>query len=305
MLDLWLMVVMWAWMFDIALSAILNGGRFDLGFYVGRTSGLLAASFVLMVLLIENSVLYARLIGAHASERRERRRAAQKLQLEAANKELDAYAYSISHDLRAPLRAIDGYAEMLAEDYVRAGRRSAALHPRDPRQHGADAQPDRRPAAALAAGCQGITTVKLDMDALVREVIDEVLRASPARPISTSAPCPHQRRRHAAAPGMGQPDLQRRQVQSCLRPARDPGGKRNAGENVYSVRDNGVGFDMKFSDKLFGVFQRLHHADEFPGTGIGLAIVQRLVARHGGRVWGEGRTGDGAVFYFALPAEAG
>lgn len=118
-LDLWLMVTMFAWICDIGLSAVFNQGRFDLGFYAGRIYGLLAVSFVLIILLLENGKLYGKLIESFENEHLERLRVQQKsLELMAVNKELDAFSYSVSHDLRAPLRAMDGYLNILEEEHL-------------------------------------------------------------------------------------------------------------------------------------------------------------------------------------------
>jgi light-regulated signal transduction histidine kinase (bacteriophytochrome) len=144
----------------------------------------------------------------------------------------------------------------------------------------------------------------VDMTGLAREVIDE-LPGSVAAVIELPALPPA----HADRGLLKQ--VWANLVSNALKysgkrpePRIEIGGKENGVENVYWVRDNGVGFDMKYAGKLFGVFQRLHRQDEFDGTGVGLAIVQRVVARHGGRVWAEGKPGDGACFHFSLPRAA-
>ncbi|MGA7983548.1 MAG: MASE4 domain-containing protein [Burkholderiales bacterium] len=306
-LDLWLMVAVFVWIFDSALAAVLNHARFDLGWYAGRVYGLLASSFVLAVLLLENGRLYALLAEAHADERRERRRAEERTaELAAVNRELDAFSYSVSHDLRAPLRAVDGYSRMIEEDYGdrldEEGRRLLAVVRGSSQKMGMLID-DLLGLARV--GRSELARAQVDMDALVREVRQELGELSPAQVELEGMPA-----------GYGDRPLLKQVwanlMQNALkysskrdRPRVAIGGRADGAETVYWVRDNGVGFDMKYYDKLFGVFQRLHGADEFPGTGIGLAIVQRVVARHGGRVWGEGKPGEGAVFYFALPLEAG
>ena len=302
-LDLWLMVVMCVWIYDSALAAVLNHARYDLGWYAGRVYGLLAASFVLAVLLLENSRLYALLVDAHADEHRERRRAEDRTaELAAANRELDAFSYSVSHDLRAPLRAVDGYSRMIEEDYGDRldgeGRRLLSVVRESSRKMG---QLIDDLLGFSRVGRTTLSRAKVDMAALVREVQNELAVESRAQVTMSALPA-----------GFGDRALLKQVwanlVQNAFKysatqdhPLVEIGGRSDGAETSYWVRDNGVGFDMKYYAKLFGVFQRLHTTEEFPGTGIGLAIVHRVVTRHGGRVWAEAKPGEGAVFHFALP----
>jgi len=480
-LDLWLMVVMCTWVFDVALAAVFNAGRFDLGFYVGRTYGLLASSFVLLVLLFENAKLYARLAEAHrkrvrrlgilrgidhaiaaeespdaiaaavieplrdllevpravinvfdfaagqvewlaaAGRRRVRtgpgvryslqlmgdidalrrgepqvidtlelppgpevdallksgvkiymaipmiaggeligavsfggerrqfpteevdiaREVATQLAiaitqarlytrikqyseelelrvylrtnaLEAANKELEAFSYSVSHDLRAPLRAVDGYARMLEEDYAstldaEGNRLLAAVRANSHRM----GQLIDDLLAFSRLGRAALRTQPVEMTHLVQQIIEE-LRADTAG-----------RRIKFAIGALGSVDVDpalfkhalTNLLSNAIKFTRDSDPAEveigcdeanSAGESaVYFVKDNGAGFDMKYYDKLFGVFQRLHSSAEFPGTGVGLAIVQRVLNRHGGRVWADATPGQGATFFFTVRRAAG
>jgi signal transduction histidine kinase len=224
------------------------------------------------------------------------------LELEATNKELESFSYSVSHDLRAPLRAVDGYARMLEEDY------RERLDAEGQRLLGVVREASSRMGRLIddllafsRLGRQEIAARRIDMVGLVAEVIAESKGDSSAL-IEVGALPPAQ----ADRPMMKQVWLNL--VGNALKysgkrdaPLVRIDGKAEGEELVYWVRDNGAGFDMRYADKLFGVFQRLHRADEFPGTGVGLAIVQRVVARHGGRVWAQGRPGEGACFYFTLP----
>jgi signal transduction histidine kinase len=475
-LDLWLMVVLCAWLFDSALASVLNTGRYDVGWYAGRVYGLLASSFVLMVLLVENSVLYGRLVEAHGTHARRlkilheidravaaeetpaeiagaaieplrevlgasravvnifdlaagevewlaaagRRRTrvgpgvrysirlmgdvealkrgepqvidthalppgpemdallasgvhvymvvpmiaggdlmgaisfggeagpfpdeqkniaqevatqlaiavnqarlyervkhhAEELELRVrertaelldANKELDAFSYSVSHDLRAPLRAIDGYARMLEEDYGKAldveGVRLLGVVRANSRRMG---QLIDELLAFSRLGREPLRTRPVQLDELVTQIIDETRADHNGRIIDFVI--------GTLGIAEADPALLKQALVNLLSNAikftRDNHtaiieigctSKTDLGEaTTYYVKDNGAGFDMKYYDKLFGVFQRLHSNTEYPGTGVGLAIVQRVIHRHGGRVWADARPGEGATFYFTL-----
>ncbi len=485
-LDLWLMVVMVAWVFDVALSAVFNSGRFSLGFYAGRAYGILAAGFVFVMLLHEGSRLYARLVraqererfvadtaltrqaerlrllddidkatvaeqapeaiaeaviqrvrellgvpraivnlfdlesgtvewlaasgrrrttgsgvrysialmgdvealkrgeaqkivtrelppgpeveallasgvdaysvmpmcaggeligalsfgGAHAdfsveqlsiareiatqlavsisqarllarvrgqAEELEKRVAERTEELAIANRDLEGFSYSVSHDLRSPLRAIDGYAQMVEEDYAdkldEEGRRQLSIIRSSARRMGQLIDDLLR---FSQLGRKPLAVAPVNMQKLAGEVVEELAAAYPAARVDLGA--------LPAADG----DLALlRQVWINLignalkyssrsaSPQVEVGGGEEGGERVYWVRDNGAGFEMRFAQKLFKVFQRLHSHDEFEGTGIGLALVHRVITKHGGRIWAEGEVGKGAVFRFALPLRAG
>ncbi len=478
-LDLWLMVVMCAWIFDVGLSAVLNAGRFDLGFYAGRIYGLMASSLVLLMLLLENGALYGRLVEAHdkhakrlrilheidhavaaaespeviaaaaiqplrevlgvaravvnlfdlaagqaewlaaAGRRRthvgsgvrfsmqmmgdvealkrgepqivdthalppgpevdallasgvhlymvmpmiaggeligaisfggepgpfpdeqmsiarevatqlaiavsqarlydrvkrhadelELRVGERTAELQAANKELDAFSYSVSHDLRAPLRAVDGYARMLEEDYAdrldAEGNRLLGVVRASSQQMGRLID-DLLAFSRLGRG--ELRTRPLQLNELVREIIDEERSGHDGRKIDFVV--------GDLGIADADPALLKQALANLLSNAikftrgKDPavieigtGNKGDASDaDAYYVKDNGAGFDMKYYDKLFGVFQRLHSHAEYPGTGVGLAIVQRIIHRHGGRIWADSTPGLGSAFYFTLRNE--
>lgn len=236
----------------------------------------------------------------------EKRVADRTAQLESANRELESFAYSVSHDLRAPLRAIAGYSRMVEEDYAGAvddeGRRFLAIIRSEAHRMG-------RLIDDLLAfsgiGRQTIASAHVDMTALFHEVALEVRAMHPNRRFDFYCP--------SLPPAAGDRQLLRQVVTNLLgnaakyarahEPIRiEVTGQRHGENNVYTVRDEGVGFDSRHAKKIFQVFQRLHSSAEFEGTGVGLAIVDRIVTRHGGRVWAEGEVGKGARFSFTLPA---
>jgi light-regulated signal transduction histidine kinase (bacteriophytochrome) len=228
--------------------------------------------------------------------------------LEAANKELEAFSYSVSHDLRAPLRTISGYSEILLSDHANS---LSAPGQRLLNNVRAGAQRMERLIEDLLSfsrlSRQPLSKQPVQVDQLARQVIEEHRDSLDGRDIDI--------RIDPAPACAGDASLLKQVLTNLLtnaikftrdrKPARIEVGSRTEGQHVvFHVRDNGAGFDMKYAGKLFGVFQRLHSSEEFEGTGIGLSIVQRIVQRHGGRVWAEAAPGQGATFFFSLPALA-
>jgi len=230
-------------------------------------------------------------------------------QLRAANSELEAFSYSVSHDLRAPLRHIDGFADLLSNH---AG---TTLDEKGRRYLKTISDSAKRMGALIddllvfsRIGRAEMRRSHVNLNALIDSVIQELRVETSGRNVAW--------KRHELPMVDGDPALLRQVLVNLLANAvkytrpKDPaiieiGYMKTDGEEAFYVRDNGVGFDMTYVGKLFGVFQRLHRAEEFEGTGIGLANVQRIIVRHGGRVWAEGKSGEGATFHFTLPVVAG
>ncbi len=232
-------------------------------------------------------------------------------ELENAVRELDSFAYSVSHDLRAPLRVLDGFATIVLEDYGDRGKQLDDVG-RDHLRRIVAASQRMNTMIDTLLGLSRMTSRELarervDLSQIARELTDDLRAQDPARAVE-----------FVVAPNLrtdGDPTLLRLVLQNLLgnaykftgktRGARVEFGARTDGTGTaYYVKDNGAGFDMRFAEKMFGLFQRLHSANEFPGTGVGLATVQKIVRRHGGRVWAEAipapADGHGATFYFTL-----
>lgn len=236
--------------------------------------------------------------------------AALSAELQQSNKELEAFSYSVSHDLRAPFRHIVGYSELLREQVA------PTLEEHHQRwvdtiiasAHHAGKLVDNL-LSFSQMGRVSLTLQPIDMNLLIAEVVNEAASEQSDR-------CKISWRIAKKMPTVeGDPNMLRQVLRNLVsnaikysRPKPDPeiaiACETSDEEHVFSIRDNGVGFDMRYVDKLFGVFQRLHRMDEFEGTGIGLANVRRIIARHGGRTWAEGVIDEGATFYFSLPLEA-
>lgn len=226
------------------------------------------------------------------------------IQLEAANKELEAFSYSVSHDLRAPLRAVNGFSRILSNEY-------AEQLPNDARRYLQMVQDNAQQMGCLIDDLLAFS--RLSRSSLKKQLIAPI---NLVRQVFTELGDQQEHRHIEISIGelpvcQADPALlkqvwvnlianalkyTRQQKLACI----EVGCKQINSKSVYFVKDNGVGFDMRYADKLFGVFQRLHRAEDYEGTGVGLAIVQRIIHRHGGRVWAEAEVNQGATFYFSL-----
>jgi signal transduction histidine kinase len=229
-------------------------------------------------------------------------------ELKEANLELEAFSYSVSHDLRAPLRHMDGFSRILQQEYA----------PQLPAEAVHYIERIRSAATKMAALVEDLLHLSrigrqlphvetLALASLVAEAQAEVLPEAGGRTIDWQIRSLTEVDADAVLLRQVFTNLFSNAIKFTrkhLRPVIEVGCRREYTKTVIFVRDNGVGFDPRYADKLFGVFQRLHRQDEFEGTGIGLATVQRIVHKHGGRVWAESQVGQGATFYFSLPAKA-
>jgi light-regulated signal transduction histidine kinase (bacteriophytochrome) len=228
-------------------------------------------------------------------------------ELEAANKELESFSYSVSHDLRAPLRAVIAFSKLLWESHgeqfdAEARRKLEIIRSEGSRM--ALLIDDLLAFSRL--GRKAMRKVELDMTELARAVFERLKsQHEGAQPQFHLGPLPKAVADRALIEQVWANFLSNALKFSSRRetPVIEVGAITDRAEHIYFVRDNGAGFDPAYKAKLFGVFQRLHDASEFPGTGVGLALVHRIIARHGGRVWADGQPDAGATFHFTVPIE--
>jgi len=223
--------------------------------------------------------------------------------LEVSNKELEAFSYSVSHDLRTPLRAIGSFSSILLDEYAEKfdneGKRilNVVIKNAEKMSEMVD-----KLLEFSKLGKKAIRKEAIDMGELVKNCVHELVSSMKHPPEIDIAALPQ---------STGDPDLVMHvwmnlianaiKYSATRRDARiEIGALNKKNQVVYYIKDNGAGFDMAYASKLFGVFQRLHHPDEFPGNGVGLAVVQRIISKHGGKIWAEGEVGKGASFYFTL-----
>lgn len=228
------------------------------------------------------------------------------IQLETTVKELEAFSYSVSHDLRAPLRSIDGFSQALLEDY-------ADQLPDEGQNHLMRVRAATQRMAQLIDDMLGLSRVTrapmqskfVNLSALAQNIVNNLKQTHPERQVSFLIA--------SDLAAKGDPELLRIVLENLINNAWkftskredayiEVGAQDDAGERIFYVRDNGAGFDMAFANKLFGAFQRLHSGAEYPGTGVGLATVQRIIRRHRGNIWAESSVDKGATFFFTLPA---
>jgi len=239
------------------------------------------------------------------NEELEARVKARTAELEFANREMEAFSYSVSHDLKAPIRAMQGFSRMLVGEHAAKldaeGRRLLQVVCDNTKlmHHLIDDL-----LALSRLGRLQIRKSVINLTAMVRQIFDQLRTQTPERDLRLTV--------GDLPPALGDQSLLNQVMMNLLGNAVkftksretaviEVGGRTEGKEDIYYVKDNGVGFDERYADKLFGVFQRLHGGEEFEGTGVGLSIVKRIVQRHGGRVWAKGKVGEGATFYFALP----
>jgi len=289
----------WTLYFE-SLPGFFEEGQGDLAALVGASGVAISLLFFGITYALVRNRLRAEAAGKRLEEANR--------ELEATNRELEAFSYSVSHDLRAPLRSIDGFSQILLEDYWEELDDEGRDYLR--RVRGASQKMGR-----LIDDLLGLSRVtrgvlrreEVDLGAVAREVFGEFMEEAPERRVEL--------RVDGGLVELGDARLLRVALWNLIGnafkfTAREPLARiefgldaalsAEGGVPVYYVRDNGAGFDMAYANKLFGAFQRLHAADEFEGTGIGLATVQRIVHRHGGRIWARGAVDEGAAFFFTL-----